>query len=91
MRLVAQRPQKAHLGVTPITTCPHCSRLIEGTCVLCEPGDPHPSCENCVDGKFVTPWYQTEIFLGILTTVVVTVASALIVTQIQKSLKAKKS
>ena len=70
--------------ITPITSCPHCSKLVNGTCEICLNGDPHPSCESCENGRIVTPWYQNELLLTIGTTVVVTVASALIIAKIQK-------
>lgn len=78
------------LGITPITTCPHCSKLVDNTCVVCEPGDVHPSCEMCENGRIVVPWYRHELFLAISTTVVVTVASTLILSHIQKKWGKKK-
>lgn len=72
------------LGISPITTCPHCSKLINGSCVVCGPGDLHPSCESCEEGRLVTPWYRHELVVAIFTTVVVSVASAVILQRIQK-------
>jgi hypothetical protein len=79
------------LGIAPITTCPHCSKLINNSCVVCGPDDPHPSCESCEEGRLAIPWYRSELFLAILTTVVVTVASTIIVGRIQEAMKRKKS
>lgn len=70
-------------GVAPITTCPHCSKLVNGSCVVCSPGDLHPSCEFCEEGRIVMPWYRNELVVAIFTTVVVSVASALILQRIQ--------
>lgn len=79
------------LGIAPITTCPHCSKLINNSCVVCGPNDPHPSCEQCEGGKLMgPPWYKSELFLAIFTTVVVTVASTIIVGRIQEAMKRKK-
>lgn len=70
--------------IVPITTCPHCSKLVNGSCEMCTDGDPHPSCEQCVGGRIVTPWYMNELLLTIGTSVVVAVASAIILAKIQK-------
>lgn len=78
------------LGVVPITTCPHCSKLINGSCVICAPEDPHPSCTHCEGGKFVVPWHRNEIVVAIVTTVVVSVASAIILSRIQGAMKSQK-
>lgn len=77
------------VGIDPITTCPHCSKLVNGTCEICLEGDPHPSCAQCVDGRLKQPWYQNELVIAIGTTVVVTVASALIMAALQKKLGKK--
>ena len=77
------------VGIDPITTCPHCSKLVNGTCEICLEGDPHPSCDQCVDGKLKLPWYQNELVIAIGTTVVVTVASALIMSALSKRLGKK--
>lgn len=72
------------MTIVPITTCPHCSKLVNGTCQMCYPGDPHPSCEACENGRIVVPWYRSELLLTIFTTVVVTVASGVIIEKIKK-------
>lgn len=79
------------VGITPITTCPHCSKLVDGSCVICEAGDLHPSCEMCVDGQIKVPWYRHELLLSVVTTVVVTVASTIILGAIQTKIKKKKA
>lgn len=83
------QPRSLGLGVTPITTCPHCSKLVDGSCVVCGPEDPHPSCENCEGGRLAIPWYQSELFLAIVTTVAVTVVSSIILSRVQSALKKK--
>lgn len=75
---------RAAVGIDPITTCPHCSKLIAGTCEICTEGDPHPSCESCINGRLKLPWYQNELVIAVGTTVVVTVASAIILSALQK-------
>lgn len=61
--------------VAPITTCPHCSVLKEGSCVSCADGEAHPSCKDCKGGTYQPPWYKTELFRGFLLAVGVSVAS----------------
>lgn len=77
-------------SIQPITTCPHCSKLQDGSCRICFEGDPHPSCESCVDGRLVIPWYQNELFIAVTTAVVVTVISAVIVNKLQNKAKSAK-
>lgn len=76
--------------VQMFTTCPHCSILRNGECVVCEPGDEnHPSCRHCENGHYnppSEPWYKQDIVIAIGTAVVVSVASALIIMQIQSYL-----
>lgn len=84
------QPLARGAGVTPITTCPHCSKLVNGSCVVCGPDDIHPSCQSCEKGRLAIPWYQSELFLGILTTVAVTVASTIILSRIQTAMKKRK-
>lgn len=65
-----------------ITTCPHCSRLVDGTCVVCEDGETHPSCHDCISGRLTPPLWRNEFLITIATTVVVTVLSGLIVAKL---------
>lgn len=77
------------LGATSfpvVTSCPHCSKLVNGTCVTCEPGEENPACEYCVNGRIRVPWYLNELFLAVVTTVAVSVASTLIISKIQSKL-----
>lgn len=83
--------QAKYLGVTPITTCPHCSILVDGSCRVCPPGDPHPSCQSCVEGRVIVPWWQNELLVAIGTTVVVTVVSTIIISKIQRTYGKKSS
>lgn len=67
------------VGIAPITSCPHCSILINGTCEICEDGDPHPSCHQCVNGRHVVPWYQSGLFLSALVYVSAGITTAILV------------
>jgi hypothetical protein len=77
-------------GPPIITTCPHCSVLVQGSCVPCADGQQHPACEECVGGFYTPPWYRNSTTLAILTTVVVSVVSGLIVTKVNGMLTASK-
>ena len=76
------------LGATTraaFTTCPTCSYLVEGTCVICGAGDPHPACEHCVAGHYQPPgepWYQHDIVLAVTTATIASVLSALLIGRI---------
>lgn len=67
------------VGIAPITTCPHCSKLVEGSCVICTPNDPHPSCLYCEEGRINLPWHRKEIVVGIASAVVISVASGILI------------
>lgn len=73
--------------ITPFTTCPHCSVLVNGTCLECSPESTHPSCNNCVDGTHKPPWYQGRLFQTLLLSVTVGVATAIIIRGIDRKLK----
>ena len=68
-------------GTVPvITTCPHCSKLVNGSCLVCADGDPHPSCSNCVGGKHSPPrraWYKSQMVVSASTVVLASVVSTL--------------
>jgi len=71
-------------GTPVISACPQCSKLVSGSCVACAEGEKHPSCVDCKDGKplvVTTPWYQTETFRLIFTTVAASVVTALILSR----------
>ena len=72
--------------ITPFTTCPHCSVLVNGTCFECDPASTHPSCQNCVNGEHQPPWYQ-GLFQTLLLSVTVGVATAIILRGIDRKLK----
>jgi hypothetical protein len=44
----------------------------------------------CVDGRLKLPWYRNELVIAVGTTVVVSVASALILSALQKKLNKKR-
>jgi hypothetical protein len=75
----------------PITTCPHCSVLTEGSCVTCEDGNPHPSCSDCVGGVHKPPpppWYKSEFLQSLTLSVAVAVVSGYALHRINKMRKA---
>jgi len=78
-------------SVPQFTTCPHCSVLRDGTCWVCGPGDEnHPACLYCENGVYnppQRPWYKSELMIAISTAVVVSVASGLLIGQIQAYLR----
>jgi len=65
-----------------IVSCPDCTYLQDGSCVVCQDPDAHPSCDGCRDGKVV--WYRRPLVLSIGTAVVVSVLAGIVVKQIQK-------
>ncbi len=69
---------------TPVMSCPHCSYLVEGSCLVCTEGNQHPACEGCVNGRLQPrPWYKHEIVLAVATATLVSIASAIIVHQVK--------
>jgi hypothetical protein len=66
-----------------VQSCPHCSILQEGECVVCDADTAeHPSCRDCVKGKYSpppTPWYQTYLAQSITASVVAGVITAVVV------------
>jgi hypothetical protein len=77
-------------GSDPITSCPHCSILVNGTCVTCSVGVDHPACADCEGGRYRPPWYRNSLTLTILTTVLVSVASGLILNRVDAALKKRR-
>lgn len=73
-------------STAPVMSCPQCSILVEGTCVICAEGDPHPSCQYCQGGTYKPPWHQHPMTNAIITSVVVAVISGLILRQLSKQL-----
>jgi len=68
-----------------ITACPQCSRLEAGSCVVCKPGEQHPSCQGCNGGvPEKTPWYQTQFAATVGAMVVASVLTAIIVERITR-------
>lgn len=80
-------PLLVDAGTPVISACPQCSKLVSGSCVACAEGEKHPSCVDCKDGKPLatsTPWYQTETFRLIFTTVAASVVTAIILNQMNR-------
>jgi hypothetical protein len=65
-----------------IVTCPECSFLKNGDCVVCVSGDQHPACDGCSDGRIV--WYRRPLFVSVATAVVVSLVAGIAVHQIEK-------
>ena len=65
-----------------IVTCPECSYLKGGDCVVCIDGEEHPACEGCSDGR--TVWYRRPLFVSVVTAVVVSLIAGVAVHQIEK-------
>jgi hypothetical protein len=71
-----------------IVTCPQCSYFVEGTCMVCPNGDPHPACVGCVDGRIPPPpWYKRELVYSILIATAATITAAVTVRQLKKIVK----
>lgn len=77
-----------------VTTCPHCSYLVEGSCVVCADGDPHPGCEGCIDGHYVSPriaWYRSDLVITIASSMVVAVVSTIVAVRLQHMLERRRA
>ena len=82
------------LVVPAITTCPHCSVLVAGSCVVCGPLDQHPSCLHCQDGVYTPPadpWWRHELVWFSLMSVAAGIATALVVPPVVKALTGRKA
>jgi hypothetical protein len=51
-----------------IVSCPPCSYMRDGECVVCMDGEPHPACNGCSGGAVV--WYRTPFFVSLVTSLV---------------------
>jgi hypothetical protein len=65
-----------------VVTCPECSFLKNGDCVVCVDGEDHPACKGCSDGQVV--WYRRPLFVSVATAVVVSIIAGITVHQIEK-------
>jgi hypothetical protein len=65
-----------------IVTCPECSYLKNGDCVVCIDGEEHPACGGCSDGKIV--WYRRPLFVSVVTAVTVSLIAGIVVHQVEK-------
>ena len=65
-----------------IVTCPECSYLKNGDCVVCVSGEDHPACDGCSDGRVV--WYRRPLFVSVATAVVVSLVAGVVVHQVEK-------
>jgi hypothetical protein len=83
-------PTLGALGTTVPSTCPQCSKLVDGSCEVCDDTDAddkvHPSCQYCTAGKYAPPadpWYKNPIITSIGGAVCAAVLTAIVL----KSLK----
>lgn len=67
-----------------IVSCPECSYLRDGECVVCVDGEAHPACDGCHSGELV--WYRRPIFVSVVTSVAVSLIATLIATKIARRL-----
>jgi hypothetical protein len=76
-------------GEVPVfQTCPQCSYLRDGSCVVCEPGNPHPGCSRCEGGKpKADPWYRHPLFIGIVTATAVGVISSIVARRVERAIE----
>lgn len=84
----ALHASEPRLGETrpAVLSCPQCSYLLAGTCVVCEDGDAHPACDNCANGRLLPPpWYKRDLFLAIATSTLVAVTSTIIIAEIRRT------
>ena len=70
--------------MTPITTCPHCSILMDGSCVPCPEEADHPSCKNCHGPVHRPPWYTNDKVQTALAIASASVVSALILAGLRR-------
>ena len=72
-----------------ITSCPPCSYLVSGSCLVCANGDQHPGCQDCVNGRYApppTPWYKTPFFFSVMVIVTASMLSTIVAARINKVL-----
>jgi hypothetical protein len=73
-----------------ITTCPHCSRLVDNSCIVCGPDDQHPSCQHCEGHIYKPPkpkpkpFYRSDVFISVMTAVAATVLSSAVLYQLNR-------
>lgn len=65
-----------------IVTCPECTYLRDGNCVVCQSPDDHPSCDGCRNGAVV--WYRRPLFVSVVTAVSVSLLAGVIVNRVRK-------
>lgn len=64
-------------------SCPECSYFKNGECVVCGEDENHPACHGCVSGELV--WWRRPLPIAIFSSVVVSVATGLIVSKVMKT------
>jgi hypothetical protein len=65
-----------------VVSCPTCTYLEDGTCVVCVSPDDHPACDGCRNGQVI--WYRRPLFVSVVMAVTVSLIAGLAVSQIKK-------
>ena len=66
-------------------SCPDCTYLRDGSCVVCQDPEEHPSCDGCRNGQVV--WYRRPLVISVATAVVVSIVAGIVVKKIQHQTK----
>ena len=68
-----------------ILSCPPCSYLVDGSCMVCPDGDGHPGCAGCVGGRMAPPaWYKSDLFISVAGSLIVTIIGAMALTEMKR-------
>lgn len=65
-----------------IVSCPTCTYLTGGDCVVCEAPSDHPACDGCRDGAVV--WYRKPVVVNIAAAVVVSIIAGVVVARMKR-------
>jgi len=68
-----------------VVTCPTCTYLRDGSCVVCATSYDHPSCSGCRDGEVV--WYRRPFFVSVASAVVISLIAGVAVSHIRKHVR----
>ncbi len=68
-----------------IVTCPTCTYLKDGSCVVCQTSYDHPSCSGCENGEVV--WYRKPFFVSVASAVVISLVAGVAVAHIRKHVR----
>lgn len=86
-------PALGNPGTVVPSVCPPCSKLVDGSCEVCDDADEddrkHPSCQNCKVGVYTpppTPWYQNPVITSVGSAVAAAVLTAVVLRSFKVSL-----